>query len=62
MAKKQSPNPEALNGARRAALPATVKPALAMLVDEAPAGDDWLHEVKFDGYRILARIEGNASG
>jgi len=27
-------------------------------VDEAPAGDDWLHEVKFDGYRILAAIEG----
>jgi bifunctional non-homologous end joining protein LigD len=28
---------------------------LATLVAEAPAGDDWLHEVKFDGFRILAR-------
>jgi bifunctional non-homologous end joining protein LigD len=41
-----------------AVLPATVKPSLATLVDRAPAGDDWLHEVKFDGYHILARIGG----
>lgn len=27
---------------------------LAQLVDEAPEGDDWLHEQKFDGYRIVA--------
>lgn len=32
-------------------------PELATLVDEVPTGDDWLHEVKFDGYRILARIQ-----
>jgi bifunctional non-homologous end joining protein LigD len=31
---------------------------LATLVDEVPAGDEWLHEQKFDGYRILARREG----
>jgi bifunctional non-homologous end joining protein LigD len=31
---------------------------LALLVDEAPAGDDWLHEQKFDGYRILAEMDG----
>lgn len=31
---------------------------LARLVKEAPEGDDWLHEVKFDGYRIVARLEG----
>ncbi|HEY5925363.1 MAG TPA: non-homologous end-joining DNA ligase [Kofleriaceae bacterium] len=31
---------------------------LALLVDEAPAGDIWLHEQKFDGYRILAELEG----
>jgi bifunctional non-homologous end joining protein LigD len=58
MAKKQSPGPQDLNGARQAALPDKVKPSLATLVDEAPAGDDWVHEVKFDGYRILARVEG----
>jgi bifunctional non-homologous end joining protein LigD len=31
---------------------------LAQLVDEAPVGDGWLHEQKFDGYRILAEMEG----
>jgi len=31
---------------------------LAQLVDEAPAGDEWLHEQKFDGYRILATCAG----
>ena len=28
-----------------------------MLVDDAPEGDDWLHELKFDGYRIGVRID-----
>ena len=27
----------------------------------SPDGDDWLHEIKFDGYRTLARIEGGAA-
>ena len=31
---------------------------LAQLVDEAPEGDEWLHEQKFDGYRILAELDG----
>ncbi len=31
---------------------------LAQLVDRAPEGDAWLHEQKFDGYRILAHLEG----
>jgi len=31
---------------------------LAQLVDEAPSGDAWLHEQKFDGYRILAEMDG----
>ena len=30
---------------------------LAQLVDEAPEGDEWLHEQKFDGYRILADLD-----
>lgn len=36
--------------------PAFVKPQLATLVAEAPEGDDWLHETKFDGYRCLAAL------
>lgn len=38
-------------------LPPFIEPQLATLVDQAPEGDDWLHELKFDGYRILARLE-----
>jgi len=32
-------------------------PQLATLVDDAPAGDDWLHEIKYDGYRLIAVLE-----
>lgn len=40
-----------------AALPLTLAPQLATLVDRAPASGDWLWELKFDGYRLLARID-----
>jgi bifunctional non-homologous end joining protein LigD len=42
--------------ARRAPVP-PYRAQLALLVDEAPAGDDWLHEVKYDGYRIGCSVE-----
>jgi bifunctional non-homologous end joining protein LigD len=48
---------EQRSGVKRAALPEFVEPELATLSAEAPAGSDWLHEIKLDGYRILARIE-----
>jgi bifunctional non-homologous end joining protein LigD len=38
---------------RRASLPKSIGLQLARLADRAPEGDDWLHEVKFDGYRVL---------
>jgi bifunctional non-homologous end joining protein LigD len=34
---------------------------LAKLVKYAPEGDDWLYELKYDGYRILAYVEGNSA-
>lgn len=40
-----------------ARLPAFVPPCLAKLVSVPPAGDEWGHEIKFDGYRLEARIE-----
>lgn len=40
-----------------AALPMRVPVELAVLEKHAPEGDDWLHEIKWDGYRMLARIE-----
>jgi bifunctional non-homologous end joining protein LigD len=46
-------------GARKAALPAALAPQLATLVEKAPADDaNWQYEVKFDGYRLLARVDG----
>jgi bifunctional non-homologous end joining protein LigD len=52
-------SPEALTsaGARKAALPAALKPQLATLSKSVPADGQWLYEIKFDGYRLLARIE-----
>ncbi|WP_157957575.1 DNA ligase D [Salinicola halophyticus] len=50
-------DPAQLEGARKASLPARPSAQLATLVDEAPADDDWFHEIKFDGYRILARLD-----
>ncbi len=41
-------------------LPPFVEPCLATLRSTAPEGDDWIHEVKFDGYRVQARIERGA--
>lgn len=46
-------------GAVKAALPAEFAPELATLVDKPPSSpDDWVFEIKFDGYRMLARVEG----
>lgn len=44
-------------GAKRAPLPDFIPPALATLARHAPKGGRYLHEIKFDGYRIEARIE-----
>ncbi|MDN8618599.1 DNA ligase D [Variovorax ginsengisoli] len=47
-----------LAGAKRSALPAKIAPELATLVDGPPStGDDWVLEIKFDGYRMLARVD-----
>jgi bifunctional non-homologous end joining protein LigD len=43
---------------KKASLPPFIEPQLATLVDAAPAGDGWLHELKYDGYRVLAAVGG----
>ena len=40
----------------RSALPGFVEPALATLVDKPPDSARFIHEIKFDGYRIQARL------
>jgi bifunctional non-homologous end joining protein LigD len=42
-------------GVKRGPLPDFVPPTLATLVDNPPSGNQWLHEIKIDGYRIFAR-------
>ena len=39
-------------------LPKWVKPQLCKLVDAPPRGPTWLHEIKYDGYRMHARLDG----
>ncbi|MEI8153943.1 MAG: DNA ligase D [Hyphomicrobiales bacterium] len=46
-----------LSTEKPAALPAFVKPCLATLADKAPDSDKWVHEIKFDGYRLQARSD-----
>jgi len=42
------------------ALSGWIKPQLTRLVDQAPDGPEWLHEFKFDGYRMHARLDRGA--
>ena len=44
--------------ASKVALPEMLTPQLATPSSTVPSGDGWIYEIKFDGYRILARIEG----
>ena len=39
-------------------LPATLEPQLATLVESPPQEGSWLYEIKFDGYRLMARLAG----
>lgn len=43
---------------RAAQIPAFVPPQLARLSDVAPSGAGWVHEVKYDGYRMQLRVVG----
>src|SRR5689334_631095 len=48
---------KSLPGARKATMPEFISPQLATLVKEAPKGNQWLHELKFDGYRLLCHLQ-----
>ena len=48
-----------LQKAPKSAMPKGIKPMLATLVDEPFDGEDWLYEVKWDGYRALGFIDGD---
>ncbi len=52
------PDIRKVNGARKKILPSFVEPSLAAVCEKPPSGAKWVHEIKFDGYRIQARIDG----
>ncbi|EJN16280.1 DNA polymerase LigD-like ligase domain-containing protein [Bradyrhizobium sp. YR681] len=43
-----------------AEMPGFIKPQLATLKSQPPSGEQWLHEIKYDGYRIQLHIEGES--
>src|SRR5918995_631160 len=49
-------DPKKIPGARKAAMPAFLPPQLATLAKQPPTGGEWLHELKFDGYRMLCHL------
>lgn len=56
--RKTKPRPaRKARAASQAPLPEFVPPMLATLVSSTPKDDRWLHEIKFDGYRVQARID-----
>ena len=50
--------PVRAKGGKAAAPPPFQPPQLATLVDAVPSGNDWLHEIKYDGYRSLLSVAG----
>jgi len=50
--------PQQVKGAARAPMPWTIRPMLATSIEKPFDGPDWLFEIKWDGYRAIAFIEG----
>jgi len=50
-----------LSGAKRGPMPKQPRAELAVLVPDPPKGPDWLHEIKFDGYRMFCCVEKQAA-
>jgi bifunctional non-homologous end joining protein LigD len=59
MQEKTAPKNIRLHAAVKRPIPEMLSPQLATLVDETPQTGDWLYEIKYDGYRVLARVEGD---
>ena len=47
-------------GARKARMPAMIAPQLATLAKSPPHGEGWVHEIKYDGYRMVCRVAAGA--
>ena len=40
----------------KAPFPGFIEPVLATAIDRLPSGDRWVHEIKFDGYRVQVHL------
>ncbi|MGL9622414.1 non-homologous end-joining DNA ligase [Bradyrhizobium sp. U531] len=54
----QRKKPEALGN--KAPFPGFIEPALASAMDRVPSGERWIHEIKFDGYRVQVHLANEA--
>ena len=54
----QRRRPEAIG--IKAPLPGFVEPALATSIEKVPSGSRWIHEIKFDGYRVQVHLANEA--
>lgn len=55
---EQTARSMSMEGVVKAPLPEKLPPQLATLVDSSPRSEDWRYEIKFDGYRMLCRVDG----
>jgi bifunctional non-homologous end joining protein LigD len=53
---KRTQSSKSAGAARPPEMPGFIKPQLATLKSKAPAGSQWLHEIKFDGYRAQIHL------
>ena len=51
-------DPASIESAKKASMPGFVEPMLASLAKSPPSGERWLHEIKFDGYRLEVHLTG----
>lgn len=59
--RRQGTRRKQMAGARPASQKDWISPQLATLVEEAPVGEEWIHELKYDGYRILCRVKNQSA-
>ena len=60
-ARAEAPKKRARAKSAAVAMPEFLPPQLATLVERPPAAEGWVHEIKFDGYRMQLRVQGGAA-
>jgi bifunctional non-homologous end joining protein LigD len=50
------PRPKPPVGGIKSTFPGFIEPSLATLIDKVPSGERWVHEIKFDGYRVQVHL------